>query len=146
MRIGKLAIIDGSYFLHRSLRVPEIYNLHHEGTRTGGVLQFLRSITMELSKLGAYPIVVFDGGLSERRLGVYPNYKRNLDRASERERYESHKDEMTPEEIDEYEASQEYLDTYRFSRTNLIEILNKLSIPVFYLGGVEGDDLLSAIS
>lgn len=146
LKINKLAAIDGSYFLHRSLRVPEIYELQYEGIRTGGVLQFLRSITMELNKLGAYPVVVFDGGLSPRRLEAFPNYKRTEDRAKDAKRYEEDQSSMTDQEIEEYEGSLEYLDTYRFSRNMLIKILRYISIPVLYLGGVEGDDLLSALS
>lgn len=144
MVIKKLAIIDGSYFLHRSLKVAEIYDLIYKGVRTGGIFQFLRLINFELSDLNSYPVVVFDGGLSELRTSLYPNYKKQADRSNTSERYESNM--MTDEEVGEYEAAQEYMETYRNSRNVLVDLLKQLGIPVLIKHGTEGDDWIAAIS
>lgn len=141
MVINKLCIIDGSYFLHRSLKTPDIYDLTFNGVRTGGIFQFLRILTFNLDNLGAYPIVMFDGGLSKRRLEIHPDYKRSVQKQEERTRYE--KGEMTQSEIEEYESSVEYLNTYRFSRSVITDILKKLGIPTMMVHGTEGDDLIA---
>lgn len=141
MVINKLCIIDGSYFLHRSLKTPDIYDLTFNGVRTGGIFQFLRILTFNLDNLGAYPIVMFDGGLSKRRLEIHPDYKRSVQKQEERTRYE--KGEMTQSEIEEYESSVEYLNTYRFSRSVITDILKKLGIPTMMEYGTEGDDLIA---
>jgi 5'-3' exonuclease len=141
MVINKLCIIDGSYFLHRSLKTPDIYDLTFNGVRTGGIFQFLRILTFNLDNLGAYPIVMFDGGLSKRRLEIHPDYKRSVQKQEERIRYE--KGEMTQSEIEEYESSVEYLNTYRFSRLTITNILKKLGIPTIMVYGTEGDDLIA---
>lgn len=141
MVINKLCIIDGSYFLHRSLKTPDIYDLTFNGVRTGGIFQFLRILTFNLDNLGAYPIVMFDGGLSKRRLEIHPDYKRSVQKQEERIRYE--KGEMTQSEIEEYESSVEYLNTYRFSRSVITDILKKLGIPTMMEYGTEGDDLIA---
>lgn len=141
MVINKLCIIDGSYFLHRALKTPDIYDLTFNGVRTGGIFQFLRILTFNLDNLGAYPIVMFDGGLSKRRLEIHPDYKRSVQKQEERTRYE--KGEMTQSEIEEYESSVEYLNTYRFSRSVITDILKKLGIPTMMEYGTEGDDLIA---
>lgn len=141
MVINKLCIIDGSYFLHRALKTPDIYDLTFNGVRTGGIFQFLRILTFNLDNLGAYPIVMFDGGLSKRRLEIHPDYKRSVQKQEERTRYE--KGEMTQSEIEEYESSVEYLNTYRFSRSVITDILKKLGIPTMMKYGTEGDDLIA---
>lgn len=141
MVINKLCIIDGSYFLHRALKTPDIYDLTFNGVRTGGIFQFLRILTFNLDNLGAYPIVMFDGGLSKRRLEIHPDYKRSVQKQEERTRYE--KGEMTQSEIEEYESSVEYLNTYRFSRSVITDILKKLGIPTMMEYDTEGDDLIA---
>lgn len=144
MRINNLTIVDGSYFLHRSLKVPEIYDLVHDGIRTGGVFQFLRLLSFELKDRGGLPLVVFDGGLSKRRLDVYPNYKRSEDKKDTAGKYES--GVMSDSEKEEYEQSVEYLETYRFSRKYLIDLLGKLGIPTVIIKDVEGDDIIAVAS
>ena len=84
---------------------------------------------------------MFDGGLSKRRLEIHPDYKRSVQKQEERTRYE--KGEMTQSEIEEYESSVEYLNTYRFSRSVITDILKKLGIPTMMEYGTEGDDLIA---
>ena len=131
-----LLIIDGSYQLHRSLGVPEIFELKNSvGERTGGIFGTIRLIYSEIRKTDAFPVVVFDHGLSKRRLSLYPQYKR----ADERE---VNKDQvLTPEEIDI-----DYITWYRFSRNALTDLFPLLGIPVIKIAGWEGDDLMYLIS
>lgn len=83
----------------------------------------------------AFPVVVFDNGLSRRRLEVDPTYKR----ANERE---INKDEvLTPDE-----AREDYITQYRFSRSQLTSILPLFGIPVIKMVPWEGDDLMYLIS
>ena len=81
---NRLAIIDGSYFLHRSLKTPDLWELRNDdGERSGGVYGFLRIFNSEIKNLNYYPVCVWDAGLADRRLKAYPNYKRNLDKLVE---------------------------------------------------------------
>ena len=144
MKIKKLAIVDGSYFLHRSLKVPEIYELMFNGVRTGGIFQFLRLLCYELKDQGGLPLVVFDGGLSPKRLEVYPNYKRSEDKLEDAKKFENN--ELTKEQKKIYEEGMEYLETYRYSRKVIIDILNKLGVPVVIMNQVEGDDIIAVAS
>ena len=82
---NKIAIIDSSYFLHRALKQPELWQLRSDktGERTGGIYGFLRILSSELKHMDYYPISVWDAGLADRRTKLYPNYKRNLDKIIE---------------------------------------------------------------
>lgn len=82
----KIAIIDGSYMLHRSLHQKEIFSLcDSNGNKTGGIFGFLRSLKKSLDNipLDYYPVVCWDSRVSERRLAVYPNYKHYEERQKE---------------------------------------------------------------
>ena len=77
-RYKNLLIIDGSYLLHRNLKVPDIWELRSkQGNRSGGVYGFLNSISY-LNKLFPehYPVVAWDKGRSPRRLEIY-HYQEN---------------------------------------------------------------------
>lgn len=81
----KLAVIDGSYWLHRSLKQPNLWELKDEnGHHTGGIFGFLRLLTSELRNIDHYPVVCWDAGLDKRRLELLPNYKHNFDKIVER--------------------------------------------------------------
>lgn len=130
-------IFDGSYAIHRALHIPEMFNLRNPitGERTGGVYGTLKIIFSELKKNNTYfPIVVFDNGLSTRRLAADPSYKhadiRNNDTSL-----------LTPEELDN-----DYVTQYRRQRNKLCEILPYFGIPVLKYKGWEGDDLQKIVS
>lgn len=79
-----LLLVDGNSVLHRVL-FTELGSLSVGNIGTGGVLGFLKYIN---SILNVYPtvsrvVVVWDGGKSERRKAMYPEYKggRNKDGA-----------------------------------------------------------------
>ena len=81
VKYNRLLIFDGSYCLHRNLSVPNQFEMKTStGIGTGGVLGVLRTIQKELKSYNYYPVVVFDGGLSKRRLNIFPNYKKNLEK------------------------------------------------------------------
>lgn len=135
-KFKNLLIIDGSYQLHRNLSIEELFNLENtEGECTGGIFGTIRLINKEIRDSEAFPVVVFDNGLSRRRLDVDPTYKR----ANERE---INKDEvLTPDE-----ARLDYITQYRFSRSKLTEMLPLFGIPVIKMVPWEGDDLMYIIS
>lgn len=120
--------------------MESIFNLtNSEGVRTGGIFQFLRSMTMEMRNTpGYYPIVTWDAGLAPRRLAVYPNYKHHADRLIESAELK----QLGVETVEE----DEYLKEYHNQRAQLIEILHQLGIPSLRFDSWEGDDLLYILS
>lgn len=84
--LNKVMIIDGSYLLHRGLKIEELWALKSSktGLRTGGVYAFLKSLNHEFRNIDYYPVVCWDSGLATRRTEVYPMYKRNHLRETER--------------------------------------------------------------
>lgn len=97
-KFGKLWIIDGSYLIQRALNVPNLWELKDKktGLRTGGIFGFLRSLNSEFKKLDYYPVVIWDDGLSPRRLQVYNQYKHG----DERMRDKILRECDTPEQIE----------------------------------------------
>lgn len=135
--LNKVMIVDGSYFLHRSMHTPDLKDLETStGIKSGGVYGFLRILQSEIKKFPSYfPIVCFDKGLSERRTKLYPDYKAN------RRRQEADKlIALGREEKDDY------LEEYRRQRSDVIQILKSLGIPSLLLPGWEGDDLQYLLS
>ena len=131
---NKLAIIDGSYFLHRSLHQPDLWELKNDktGERTGGIYGFLRIFNSEIKNLYYYPIVVWDSGLAERRLHLYPNYKHNLDKNIEsvarRVLLEDRSlDEVLKENESRFGKSDEEIDSVEAIRKRVQEQLSALS-------------------
>lgn len=132
MMYNKLLIVDGSFLLHRSLHLPQLWELRdHTGRRSGGVFGFIRSLNAELKKNGLYfPVVCWDSKLSPRRVKADPYYKH----ANERDN--------TPEILTEEEMDNDYITQYRKQRGILINILDYCGIPSLRYSGVEGDDLM----
>ena len=137
---NRMLIFDGSYALHRALSVIDQFTLKTStGIGTGGVLGVLRTIQKEMKTYNYFPVVVFDGGLSKRRLELYPNYKK----AQEKQLLLECKEEDKTEEQRAYE---DFMKEYRSQRNILIELLPLLGIPCIRLEGWEGDDLLYILS
>lgn len=141
LQLKRLAICDGSYFLHRNLKQPNLWEMRNsELERTGGIYGFLNTFQKELKLLGnRYPIVCWDDGLSSRRLAVYDNYKKHREHLEDPDRKPFY--QMTNEELDE-----DYVYNYKLQRKKLIEILNAFGIPNLMFKGVEGDDLICWLS
>ena len=132
---NRLLIFDGSHALHRALSVPNNWDMKtSKGIRTGGIYGVLRTIMKECKTYNYYPIVVFDGGLSERRLQIYPNYKRTLDKQQLNESVELKTDEQLIDEM--------FRQEYNTQRDVLKELLPYFNIPVICLDKWEGDDLI----
>lgn len=137
---NRTLLIDGSYQLHRCLSIPSYFDMRNsEGIGTGGVLGVLMTIQKELKYFNYYPIVVFDGGLSQRRLDIYPNYKKYSEKQQLLECKEEYK---TPEEI----LNERFMHEYKAQREILIKLLPLLGIPCIRLDNWEGDDLLYILS
>lgn len=172
---NKLLIIDASYMLHRQLHVQNLWDLKtSEGQRTGGIFGFLRSLNKAISDApkGYYPVCVWDSGLSQRRLAVYPNYKHYEDNKFDEEVTQVAesviKGEEFPDIIDDENylvalqnkikelmentdkpkesPEDDYLYQYRTQRNLLIDILNNLGVKSIKYPGTEGDDLQYLLS
>lgn len=137
MVLKNIAIIDGSFFLHRNLKQPNLWDLRNsELERTGGIMGFLNTLQKELKLLNNYfPIVCWDEGQSDRRLSLYDNYKKHRDRIEDPDRKPFN--EMTKDELDE-----DYVYNYKLQRKKLIGILNSFGIPSLFFKHTEGDDLM----
>lgn len=137
---NKVLAVDGSYFLHRMLSQPNQWDMQTiQGKRTGGIYGCIRSIFKEMQKYNYFPVVVFDGGLAPRRLGVYPNYKRNEEKQLLTESLET---EKTEQQI----LDEAFMREYRTQRKDIIEILHGFGIPCIRIENWEGDDLLYILS
>lgn len=143
MKLGRLLIIDASYLwrlLHRQLHVETIFNLtNSQGVRTGGVFNFFRSLNLEMKNHpDYYPCIVFDAGLSPRRLAVHPNYKHQADKIAERQ---AQLELLQAGEIEQVEED-EYLIEYRRQRAEIMNLAEAFGIPAIRIPGWEGDDLM----
>ena len=137
---GRLLIFDGSHALHRSISEPHLWEMKNfSGQRTGGVYGTLQTIQKECSSFNYFPVVVFDGHLSQRRLDIYPNYKRNLERQA---LLECKEEDKTEEQL----LDEEFRREYSTQRNDLIQLLPLFGIPCIRLDQWEGDDLIYIIS
>lgn len=175
-KFNKLFIIDGSFMLHRNLKVPELFDLKNDsGERSGGIFGVVRSLNYEIKNIDAPLVMVWDSGLSPRRLRVYPDYKRHEQRTAERilnkvdtpeevekelsyvaKRLNSESLERIRESIneamrggyvkDETPPEDDYVTQYHRQRDILITLLNKVGVPSIKINGWEGDDLITLLT
>jgi 5'-3' exonuclease len=119
-------VVDANYLLRRSFHVKSLLELRSpDGIRTGGLFGLLRSVRSTLSAFGTvkHCTCVFDGGLSERRQHLYPQYKQKK------------KVESTPEDTEDRQA---FLLQKQYSAF----ALSKLGCRVIQLTGKEADDVI----
>lgn len=136
---GRLLIFDGSHALHRSISEPHLWEMKNfEGQRTGGVYGTLQTIQKECTTFNYFPVVVFDGHLSQRRLEIYPNYKRH----EEKQLLQESLEQLTEVELLQREQREEY----NRQREILKILLPAFGIPVIHLEDWEGDDLIYILS
>jgi 5'-3' exonuclease len=124
--------VDGEFYLHRILHVPEIANMKTaSGMCTGGLYGVLTTIHTTLCRFPGVRrcIVVFDSGHSARRLSILPEYKRNR--------------EPTPDKLAEYT---EYRARLVDQKERLIRILPSMGVRLAILPCKEGDDILGWMS
>lgn len=138
---NRLLIFDGSFCLHRVMNTSYWNMLTSTGIRTGGVFGVLRTILKEVSNYNYYPIVVFDGGLSSRRLELFPNYKHTEDKKEKQLLLENLETKSEEDLLDE-EIKREYAT----QREILKQLLPYFNIPVISYEGWEGDDLIYILS
>jgi 5'-3' exonuclease len=135
----RLLIFDGSHALHRSICEPHLWEMRNlEGHRTGGVYGTLQTISKECKQYNYFPVVVFDGHLSQRRLEIYPNYKRHQDKQLLQE------DISQLTDMERLQATQRI--EYNTQREILKELLPAFGIPVIHLTDWEGDDIIYILS
>ena len=80
-KYSKILIFDGSHALHRSISEPHLWEMRNQkGERTGGVFGTLKTIYKETKYYNYFPVVIFDGHLSKRRLNIFSNYKHYQDK------------------------------------------------------------------
>lgn len=136
---NRLLIFDGSHALHRSLCQMELWEMRNkEGQRTGGVYGVLNTILKESSTYNYFPVVVFDGKLSERRLKIHPNYKHFQERQMLLECNQT----LTEEQL----LEQEHRREYNTQREILKKLLPAFGIPVLHFDKWEGDDIIYILS
>ena len=122
-----LVIVDGNHLLHRVCRVDSLTALQapEHGGKWGGVFGFVRSLQYALRNADADRcVVVWDSGLSERRLNLYPEYK-------------SHR-RGKPQKLKEID----YKLNFNLQMVYVKEVLPLLGISMLSLKGREGDDLI----
>ena len=145
MQKAKRIIFDGNHLLHRvlhaNLKAVRDNRLAPEPSEddrrryVGGVFGFIESMRKEIGKLDPdSALVVFDKGLSERRLSLHPEYKQ---RFSEEERTESNED---------FVAAREYRDQFLRQLSILIQIIPMLGVKLIQLPGREADDVIGLIA
>lgn len=140
INFNRVMIYDGSYLLHRNLSQPNQWEMiNSKGKRTGGIYGVLRSIIKESKDYNFYPVVIFDGGLSKRRLDIYPNYKKNIERQA---LLECKDEDLTEEQIFDLEFRREYST----QRNDLMQLLPLFGIPTIRINDWEGDDLICILS
>lgn len=131
----RLMIVDGSHLLHRSICEPHLWEMKNsDGQRTGGIFGTLQSLQKETSLYQYYPVVVYDGHLSQRRLNLYDNYKRN----AEKQLLTENVNQMS--ELEQLKREQKY--EYNQQREILKVLLPNFGIPVIHLSDWEGDDII----
>lgn len=137
-KYNRLLIFDGSHALHRALSVDNNWNMiTSNGIKTGGIFGVLRTILKEVITYNYYPVVVFDHGLSTRRLELYPNYKHTVEKKEKQLLLES-KEIKTEEEL----LDEEFKYEYNNQREILKQLLPLFNIPVLSFDNWEGDDII----
>jgi len=129
--VNKIILIDGSNLLHRSLHVEEVFQLSYNGIKTGGVHSFIRSLMATCRAFKDFPIVFWDRGYSERRINLYPNYKKREDKK------QSQQAGIVPQ------GELEFLDEYRKQRAIINRILDAFGVPGVILENTEADDMIN---
>lgn len=133
LKFNRLLIMDFSHALHRAIAQPKLWDMHAlNKSRTGGIYGSLEILIKESSKYNYFPVAVFDGHLSQRRLSIYDNYKKYKDKQLLVE------GELTDLQKLQAEQRAEYIS----QREVVKDLLKALGIPVIHLEDWEGDDLI----
>lgn len=138
----RVLILDLNYHLRRSVHVKALAELRDAaGRKTGGVFGLLNTIQLCLTRCGADKVIgVWDGGLSARRLSLYPQDVAN------KVGYKATRGvlpDMTPEERAEKEET-----------ARVLELSRQLATPILMDAGVhvvrwperEADDVIAVLA
>lgn len=124
-----IVLVDGHYFLHRTLKAGEHIHLRTStGIPSGGVFGVIKSIRFALSRFpeASRCIVAWDNGRSTRRQGLLPEYKDN-------------RVPKTPAEVEEH---QWYFEMFRDQKARLQAALPLFGIRCVELENREADDVI----
>jgi len=124
--MNNLILVDANYTLKRCMYSKDIKpTINHKEMRIGGSIGFLLNLSSTLEKLSAkYCVLVWDGGISKRRLERFPGYKRT--------RYLQSQDQ----------DSMLFRDVFKEQKGILKEIALKLGVSWIELKGREADDVI----
>lgn len=125
-----ILLIDGAHAVRRAQYQPNLKQLSNSrGMPTGAVYGFFTSLKSAVSSLRANSVVViWEGGHSQRRSTIYPEYK---DRGI---------DPDAPPELDDYGMTDYQYYTHQVSWIQ--QILECFGITQLKVDGKEGDDTL----
>lgn len=124
--------VDGEFFLHRVLHIPEFVEMATPaGVRTGGIYGVVTTIQNTLNKFPGVRrcLVVFDSGHSMRRQTLFPEYKMN--RAPSPDKEEEHR---------------KFRELLTHQKMELIRNLPYFGVRLATLPCKEGDDILAWLS
>jgi 5'-3' exonuclease len=121
-------LVDGEFFLHRVMHIPEIADMRTSvGKLSGGIYGVISSIHTTLLRFPGIRrcIVVFDSGRSPRRMKIWPNYKGN----------------RKPKEGEEI-AAEQFRAAFLSQKEVLIPAIPHFGMRLAILPLKEGDDIL----
>ena len=123
-------ILDGAHAVRRGMYAPNTRSLsNNQGVPTGGIFSFFNSLKSTISSIRANALVViWEGGHSERRNAIYPEYK------------DRHIDPDAPPELDQFGMTD--YQYYGHQLSWIQKILEYYGIPQLCVPGKEGDDTL----
>lgn len=129
-----ILIVDGNYFLRRAQFTPSTRELSNDkGMPTGAIYSFFNSLRSSVNSIQCNSlIVVWDGGHSQRRETIYPEYK------------DRHIDPDAPVEVDNFGMTDHQYFMHQLSWTE--KMLECFGIPQIRLYGKEGDDVIYQVT
>lgn len=128
LRPGGVALVDGSYILHRSMHLPGAESGPH-GAPIGAAMKSLQSLTTIVRTLRPCRVFwVHDFDKHPNRVALYPEYKKK-----------TYKDEQ------ERQEAENYRNMYIYQRDILLQALPLFGINVIY-GPHESDDSIWYLS
>lgn len=140
---SKLLLIDGNHMLHRMLRQPRLAGMcTSKGDSSGGVFGFLKSLRSTIVTLqGAERIItVFDGGNSERRSEIFPEYRV---RPPIEDKIVPGQGLVNEEKVGEIsEDAKPYYEVFGHQKRYVRDWMRAMGSPVIRLQQREGDDII----
>jgi len=126
-----ILLVDGAHMLRRSMYQPAYRELSNSiGVPTGAIFGFLNSLKSAVNSLSCQSVVVcHEGGHSERRKSLYPDYK-------DKGEYSAELDIHGYTDMDYYYHQLSWIE----------KILEALGIPQIRVSGKEGDDVLFQVA